>query len=114
MNSKISLKINHRNQQYDEDNILSARQQDDGKEATQTKQKGQPKINYNRVLTSVEKNKINSTVSNQFKKYQNEDYKLLPSYANIMNYSQNKSLTPLVRGRMDMINNAFYSIKYQR
>ena len=107
-------RYNLQNQQYDdEDNIQSARQQDDMKEATQTKQKGQPKINYNRVLTPVEKNKINSTVSNQFKKYQKEDYKLLPSYENIMNYSQNKSLTPLVSERMDMINNAYFSQKYR-
>jgi len=105
---------NYRNQQYnDEDNIQSAHQQDGRKEATQTKPKGQPKIDYDRVLTSEEKKKIRTTVDNQFRKFQRQDYVVSPAYENIMNFSQNPSLSDTYRQRMDMINNAYFSLKYR-
>ena len=98
----------------DDDDIQTAvTHQSDEKKETQTKQKGQPQINYDRVLTVPEKKQIRTTVDNQFKKFQRQDYVVSPAYENIINYSQNPSLSELYRNRMDMINNAFFSLKYR-
>ena len=80
------------------------------------KEKGsqQPKNNYDRQLTAAEKKQIRTKVDNQFRKFQRPDYVVSPAYENIMNYSQNPTLSETYRNRMDMINNAFYSMKYQR
>jgi hypothetical protein len=84
---------NHRNQQYDEDDIQSVHQEDDRKEATQTKQKGQSKINYDQELSAADKKKIRTAVYNQWRKYQKQNYNLSVPYRDIMNYSQNDSLS---------------------
>ncbi len=76
-------------------------------------QKGQSKINYDQELTSEEKKKIRTTVDNQFRKFQRQDYVVSPAYENIMNFSQNPSLSDTYRQRMDMINNAYFSLKYR-
>jgi hypothetical protein len=85
---------NHRNQQYyDED--------------PQTKQKGQPSY-YDRELTPTEKKPIRTAVSNQWRKYQKQNYNLSEPYRDIMNYSQNDSLSEMNRKQMKLINDAYY------
>jgi hypothetical protein len=76
-------------------------------------QKGQQKINYDRELSAPEKKAIRTTVDNQWRKYQKQDYIVSAPYENIMNFSQNPSLSDTYRQRMDMINNAYFSLKYR-
>ena len=76
-------------------------------------QKGLPKVNYDGELKAAEKKAIRTKVDNQWRKYQKQDYVISPAYENIMNFSQNQSLSDTYRQRMDMINNAYFSQKYK-
>ena len=79
------------------------------KESSKSKQQPTTPISkYDAPLSVAKKREIRTKVDNQYRNLEKGNYNISDAYRNIMNYSQNPSLSELYRAKMRNINDKYY------